>query len=485
MKHLGLFILLAIYPSLALSGPLFELLNPTEPDRPFSGRSATQHSSAAYYNPARISVAEAGFDFTFLALSTDLAITRSERPAGYDVPASVYQARVVVDGALRPLQTRPFPTAEIPAERRSKMITDDAHQVLILGMSVPLIKDTLAVAVTSAMTVGVLQTQRPFYVDEREQFFQNKLYFEFLGDRLEATTVAVAMTYRPMAYLSIGIGATMINRATSIPQIYIPDASNQENVETNPQIEVEPILTPHLGLVYRPLGDDEIEVSTSVHFPSQSTLGGRGDLRFWDFEYPDDQTELKQPFDLVFQDEPLRISLGFKANILRSDRILWTLYGDGLWARWTEYTDRHGGQPTNWSSTLSGSLGSRLAVGRNALGLGVHYAPTPVPEQDGRTNYVDNHRLATQVGWSRTWTGTRGTLIVGLGLQVQRFVHRTNRKQANAQNPIRDEFPDAVDVQTGAPILESEGLQTNNPGFPAFESEGWLYSGLLTLTVEY
>lgn len=485
MKRLILSILFSVCPALVLASPLFDLVNPTEPDRPFSGRSASNRSSAAYYNPARIPVSKTGLDFTYLVLSTDLFISRRERPTGYDIAPSVYQARATANGGVSTVKFRPFPTADIPGERRSLIRVDENYQILIVGLSVPIVKETLALAVTSAMTVGLLQTQRPFYVDEREQFFQNKLYYEFLGDRLEATTVAVGITYQPIPQLSVGIGGTMLNRSSSIPQIYIPDASNQENVETSPQIEVSPVIAPHFGLVYRPLGDDEIQVSASLHLPSQSTLSGRGDLRFWDFDYPDGQTELRQPFNLVFQDEPLRIGLGFKANVLRAKGLLMEVYGDGLWARWSHYTDRHRGQPTNWSNTLSGSIGTRIALGNNALGLGAHYAPTPIPEQDGRTNYVDNHRLATQLGWSRTWPAGAATIILGVGLQVQRYLQRGHLKQPNASHPVIDEFPDSVNVQTGAPIEESRGLQTNNPGFPGFENEGWLYSGLMTLRVEH
>ena len=137
----------------------------------------------------------------------------------------------------------------------------------------------------------------------------------------------------------------MMNRSSSAPQIYIPDAGNQEQVETNPQIEVRPTFAPHFGLVYRPLGTSKLEVSSSVHLPSQAPLTGRGELRFWDFEYPEGATELKQPFDLMFLDEPLRISLGLKGTISLSSNRNLELYGDLLWAEWSTYTDRHVERP--------------------------------------------------------------------------------------------------------------------------------------------
>ena len=64
-----------------------------------------------------------------------------------------------------------------------------------------------------------------------------------------------------------------------------------------------------------------------------------------------------------------------------------------------------------------------------------------------------------------------------------RFLERSHFKRADASNPVIDEFPDAVDVQTGEVIEESAGLQTNNPGFPGFEHGAWVFSSFLNLTL--
>jgi len=47
-------------------------------------------------------------------------------------------------------------------------------------------------------------------------------------------------------------------------------------------------------------------------------------------------------------------------------------------------------------------------------------------------------------------------------------------KRADAAHPVLDEFPDSVDLRTNESIAASAGLQTNNPGYPGFSSEGWL-----------
>jgi hypothetical protein len=98
---------------------------------------------------------------------------------------------------------------------------------------------------------------------------------------------------------------------------------------------------------------------------------------------------------------------------------------------------------------------------------------------------VDNTRLTSSLGWQYRWQQSYGRVGFGIGLQMQRHLARTHRKLTDALDPIRDEWPDSVDAQTGQPQRESFGLQTNNPGFPSYESEGWQFSGLLSLTLEH
>ena len=53
--------------------------------------------------------------------------------------------------------------------------------------------------------------------------------------------------------------------------------------------------------------------------------------------------------------------------------------------------------------------------------------------------------------------------------------------KTSSDTPIVDELPNSVSIKTGELIPESEGLQTNNPGFPGFSSHGF---GLFTSASE-
>ena len=353
----------------------------------------------------------------------------------------------------------------------------------MIGFVTKLFDHKLALGMTAILPVGVFQEQSPFYVDERAQFFSNRLDFELLGDRFKVTTFALAIAYQIHESLSLGVGGSLANNLLSVPQIYLKDAGDQEDAETNPQTRVEAIMSPYVGLVYH---RTHFELSSSVHFPSKTTLEGKGELRFWDFEYPGEQTYLKQDFSLTFLDQPLRINVAPK---LRFDlpHIALEVYGDLAWTRWSTYTSRQNHQPNNWVDTLSARFGSSIGLGAHRFGVGLMYEPTPVPNQIGRTNYVDNARLGGQIGWSWRPIKALSELEIGLGLQVQRLLERVHVKASYDPTDVSgegllDEVPDeAIDVINNQSLASAQGLQTNNLGFPSYTHGGWLNSLVFTV----
>jgi hypothetical protein len=41
---------------------------------------------------------------------------------------------------------------------------------------------------------------------------------------------------------------------------------------------------------------------------------------------------------------------------------------------------------------------------------------------------------------------------------------------------VVDEFPESVDLMTGETLADAVGFQSNNPGYPGYASEGWLFT---------
>ena len=82
---------------------------------------------------------------------------------------------------------------------------------------------------------------------------------------------------------------------------------------------------------------------------------------------------------------------------------------------------------------------------------------------------------------------------MSVGLQVQ-VHHLLERSVTKVDSKITDEFPDH-DPENGVTVLNATnpteavedglGLQTNNPGYPGYTSNGWVFGGGLSLSMWY
>jgi long-subunit fatty acid transport protein len=178
---------------------------------------------------------------------------------------------------------------------------------------------------------------------------------------------------------------------------------------------------------------------------------------------------------------PLTAAAG--GSYLLGDHV--TLSGVATWARWSKYQDRHGERPSGdyrWSDTLSLALGGRWSAGPNRVWLDASFVPTPVPPQTGQSNYVDSDRVGFALGGDRVVTWRGGKVHVGLDALGHYILSNHVTKYPEY---LRDEVPDdAIDV-LGQPVPNREGLQTNNPGFPGFGVQGWVFGAGVHVGIEY
>lgn len=470
-------IIAASLPASALAVPALELTGGFGVDRPFAARSAANGAQTAYFNPALLSTERMVFELSLVALGRAVDLDLDARPAGYDVPATVRDARRITPEGTARLDRRPLPTAELRAERGG-VEPGGTDLFVSLGGALPLWPDRLSLGFTAVLPTSTFQSQNPHHVDERAQYFDNSLHFERFGDRLQMTTFTTALGLRIVDGLSIGAGLTLLNEARTTAAIYVPDAGEPEVVETATTVQVDAVFAPHFGLAVQPLQDDRLTLGATVHLPSEATVDGGSELQFFDYAYPEGQDALFQRFTYVYAYEPLRAGLGVAGALSLGD---WTLDGwlDGTWSRWSTYRDRHGGTPGDWADTVDVRAGVRAEGQADAFSAGVWYAPSPVPEQSGRTNYVDNSRLGLGLGWRHGWTVEEQRFSLSVGVNGQRLLSRSHQKRSDAADPVVDELPDAVQVSTGAPLVGSAGLQTNNPGFPGFSHGGWLWTAMV------
>ena len=474
-------LLLAGVVSTGQAVPLLEILDLGPAARPFSART-TSSPFSAYFHPASLKNDRVRFDLSLVTLSQRHSVRRMPRPDGYDVENTIYRAEPIASKMMGPNLVRPLPTDQLPGGIDGSHRHSTTGTSLIVGGHFPVVPGRLALGLLGVVPVGFLQTQRPNYVDERSQFFEGRLMPERYGDRLESAQVAFSTSLKVVDGLKVGVGVLMTNHAFSRPLVYVPDAANQEATLTGAEVEVTPAVAPIGSILLETGGMVPLDLSLTMHGPSENRLKGRGQLRFWEFDYPEGQDFLNQSFDQVFQWRPWRVGGGL-ATRLSVKQVELDVSLSVLWSQWSAYRNRQGERPSDWSDTVDIKASLTPQFGSHEFGLGIGYFPTPVPEQSGRTNYVDTSRLALQAGYGYELIFQDQSIRIGIGLQGQRLTERTHVKRLDARAPVRDEFPDSVDLQTGAPIAESSGLQTNNIGFPGFDYDGWLWATMFQIGI--
>ena len=136
-------------------------------------------------------------------------------------------------------------------------------------------------------------------------------------------------------------------------------------------------------------------------------------------------------------------------------------------------------------------MGLRYKYRATGTFVDVQYKPSPVPLQTGRTNYVDNDRIGGDVGIDYAFRVSHTSMRIGAQAQAYWLVPRHQTKLPTPDEPdgfnhypalVSDELPDDSQI-AGQAIAGSQGLQTNNPGWPGFGSSGVIVGGGVYLTV--
>jgi long-chain fatty acid transport protein len=183
-----------------------------------------------------------------------------------------------------------------------------------------------------------------------------------------------------------------------------------------------------------------------------------------------------------------KFGVGASAALTRGRPHELSVVGSVDYALWSRYVDRHGEHPSDagseydWKNVFSETVGVRHAFGALRSFFDVTFQPSPVPRQTGRTNYVDNDRIGATLGADFTIPVSGVKLRPGIQLQAYDL---PRRYQAKDNAKMVDELPnDAVDG-SGKKIVGAGGLQTNNPGWPGFASDGWVLGGAVTVALLY
>ena len=468
----------------ASASPLWEWGGGPTSTPAYSGRLLASGGDAAYFNPARLADQQRGVAFGVTSLAARLHIEYDERPPGVDISDTIYDARVTdEEGNRRPPSTRPLPTDELPRQRGAAD-PSFAHPYATIATVLPVIEDRWVVGVYATTTVDRFAGQQPHYVDEREQYFSNSLHFERTGYRLVGAHFALATGIRVIDELYVGIGATMAQDATSDNEMFSPEPTDPSRSQTNTSVSIETRFVPHAGVEARPL--DNTRLVATAHAPYANRVDGSAEIRFWNFPVgPDGEDVTEQQLTYLYDFEPWRIGVGAAQS--------WDV-GPGeveagaqvVYGRWSDYVDRQSERPADawrdiWTPTLSGVY----VDDDRSIGTDLRFAPSPVPHQDGRSNYVDNSRWSMSASWTRAVDVFGVGLEAGLRAQFQWLVEQGADKSQDADAPVIDEFPESRHVDDDETIEESTDFRTNNPGYPGFRAGGFAVGGGLTISSEF
>jgi len=491
--------------SSAWATPTLETLTPVGSNGGFAPLVSDPSAASAYFNPAMLEDAPEDGLVGFSLMTEQIGVTLDGRRASGNVPTTV-GARDVVGPDGTPIPNGALPTqwleqgceegtavGQCPKPALGKRPRQGAgssgknYAYLTLGTVKHLVKDRVSAGLYLTIPLVNLMAANSFYNDEREALFSNSLHPELYGDRMSEISIALGVSFRILKTLTFGLGTTIGLSNSAVSATYVRESSNYDTLLLNNDVSVQAALSPMAGVRWTPT--DRFRVGGAIHAPH--SFGIDASISATLPTGVESKTTRSQVHDYL----PYRVGLAVEYDAVRSAHYTMSVAGQVRWASWSGYEDRHGASPTSYSSpngaepgtdlafqnTLTWALGVRHKYKKVAGYMDLQYAPSPVPEQVGRSNYVDSDRFGMAAG--ANFDLVLGSLHIRPGLQLvgYRLIYRHNTKD---DARMVDELPDGSRFgSTGDPVPGARGLQTNNPGWPGFSSEGWVYGGSVVLDI--
>lgn len=418
-------------------------------------------AAALYYNVGALAHSKTGVTIGAFATSNQAQILVKERPEGYDIPD--------LGG-----ETPTLPSNQTLNPRSDTEEIDPVYALTFGGVTSLGIED-LRLGILGFLPTSELVSLQTHYNDERERLFSNKLYWEFLDRPTRRFDIEAGVAYRITDWVSFGVGGTFLTGADVATQVYLPDPTDQSNIEINSDVKTRNNWGLLAGALFTLPYDLKVGVSyrDSVWF----RVKGGNNLQLEGVEADE---RPRQALDWTPQFSPATLMTGVNWGIGDFEIAL-----DGRLVFWSEYRDTHS-KRIELDNVVNTRLGVEYSYSeRTRLRMGLGFDPTPVPAQTGRTNYVDTSKGLISVGSAHRFEFSGVEFEASWFLQFQVLFERETIKTsldtypdcADEPTQLCDEVPDTfIDPETGQPARSARGLQTGNPGFPGFVAGGWLGS---------
>lgn len=484
------FVNISLYASSVL-----ELMGAVDAPNPLTARIISTGAEAAYFNPAYIVAQEDSFKLGFGMMIQSKTIEHFNRPGGYDISSEIYQAdadEITGNGKYVPMATKDL------LNKKGSADYDTFAGIITIGAVKSIIKNWVGAGVYALIPVDGIQTQEPFYNDEREQYFSNSLHFELYGDRLKQFSMAFALGGKVSDFLKLGVGLSVSTYTVTQNRVFVPNGGTPETQIINSQMSVGSSVSPYFSFVMNPfLG---LNLTGTFHFPRNTgVVELNNEMQVWNWDYDNGKGGttkkgyLESSSTMTAGYEPIKLSIGMFYEINLGGYILSPMAAFE-WARWSTYVNRHGERPDDkWKDVFSGCGGIILTHRQRKAAIDIAYIPSPVPEQDGRENYVDNDRVGFSLGYTEYFHFEKFSVGGGISSSAQWLLEKTENKdksRSEEDGGLVDEFPDDTayygSADGAAAFIDAKtGLQTNNPGFPGWKSKGFVLGVGISVEVLY
>lgn len=484
-------VFIAFFLANLFASSVLELVGAQDSVHPFTSRIISTGAEAAYFNPADLATLDDSFKIGFGMTIQNKSISHAKRPDGYDISSHIYDVDTGNMGAGIDGFYAPMATADL-LNRRGSADYDSFDGVIMLGAvkniakkSLEKIGGQLTVGVYALLPISGIQTQEPFFNDEREQYFSNSLQFELYGDRLKQFSAAAAIAGRFGRYFRIGAGLAISTYTKTQNRVFVPSPTEPSIQLINAKMNVGASVMPYFSFVANPVAGWHL--TGTFHFPTNTgivKLNNEMQVLGWEYEEGNKTGYLTAESSMTAGYQPIKLSIGTYYDFkVKNDYILTPMAGFE-WSRWSTYVNRHGEKPADkWSDTFSATAGLLMRHPERRAAFGFNYVPSPVPAQTGRENYVDNDRFGFSLGYHE-YFGITDQVKIGAGISgsLQWLLSRTEEKDLERSvkdGGIVDELPDDAEYY-GSQVSAEEfdeikkGIQTNNPGFPGWTSKGFL-----------
>ena len=484
------------------ASPPFELVGSALGSGGLNARATGNDAASAYFNPARLARAEQGLQLGWFVLNDAIDITLFARSPAADVP----------EAALNQFQGKfpPVPTAWLqqgcdptmggrcvsrlaPRPRQGEGSSGTTRAYQVFGLVSKISERWLTLGIYGMVPFDSFLQGHSFFVDEREQYFSNSLHPELYSDRLTALSLGFGLGSQLTDWLSVGLGVTLSLSNNADAGTYVGNSGMiAQTLELDTKIKVATAVAPYLGFELTPLPG--LDVSLTVHTPQKmeintgfSTFLPNGDLQ------RADRTS-------ILAWEPWMFGIGAQYDFVRSEDHRFGVVASATYKLWSDYRNRQDERPQQgyeWSNTLAAGVGLRHVYAKRLTSyLDASYEPSPVPLQTGRTNYVDNDRYGVGAGMQYQFPIPDTSLKLRVGVQGQLYIlPQRIQMKIDPSSPqyagghysqlVQDEWVDGAVDNRGQVIAASNGLQTNNPGWPGFSSRGLILGGGLNVSLLY